>query len=81
MDIYQFFLSLYKILLVKHNVDTIALKLPAEFEDQYVKEVIYNRSLSALPGEEWKTVEDFPNYAISSFGSYPTKQKVKKSRR
>ncbi|UMQ40549.1 NUMOD4 domain-containing protein [Chryseobacterium sp. Y16C] len=68
MDIYQFFLSLYKILLVKHNVDTIALKLPAEFEHQYVKEVIYNRSLSALPGEEWKTVEDFPNYAISSFG-------------
>lgn len=44
------------------------MKLPAEFEDDYVKEVIYNRSLSDLPGEEWKLVEGFPNYAISSLG-------------
>lgn len=44
------------------------MKLPAELEDDYVKEVIYNRSLSDLPGEEWKLVEDFPNYAISSLG-------------
>lgn len=44
------------------------MKLPAELEDQYVKEVIYNRSLSALPGEEWRNVDGFPNYEISSFG-------------
>ena len=44
------------------------MKLPTEFEDDYVKEVIYNHSLSDLPGEEWKLVEDFPNYAISSLG-------------
>ncbi len=35
------------------------MKLPAELEDQYVKEVIYNRSLSDLPGEEWKSLMAF----------------------
>ncbi|MPS73057.1 MAG: hypothetical protein E2590_07865 [Chryseobacterium sp.] len=44
------------------------MKLPAELEDQYVIEVIYNRSLSDLPGEEWKAVDGFPNYALSSHG-------------
>ncbi|PZU89064.1 MAG: hypothetical protein DI529_05020 [Chryseobacterium sp.] len=44
------------------------MKLPAELEDEYVKEVIYNRSLSDLPGEDWKEVDGFANYAISNYG-------------
>ena len=42
------------------------MKLPCEFEDQYVKEVLYNTSLTDLPDEEWKLIDDFENYAISN---------------
>ena len=44
------------------------MKLPCEFEDQYVKEVLYNTSLTDLPDEEWKLIDDFENYAISNYG-------------
>lgn len=44
------------------------MKLPAEFEDSYVKEVLYNTSLKDLPDEEWKLIEGFENYAISNYG-------------
>ena len=44
------------------------MKLPREFEDQYVKEVLYNTSLTDLPDEEWKLIDDFENYAISNYG-------------
>ncbi|MFP3597929.1 NUMOD4 domain-containing protein [Chryseobacterium sp. SIMBA_029] len=44
------------------------MKLPPEFEDQYVKEVIYNRSLENLPDEKWELIEGFENYAISNYG-------------
>jgi hypothetical protein len=32
-------------------------KLPHEFEDQYVKEILYNTSLQNLPAEDWKLIE------------------------
>lgn len=44
------------------------MKLPAELEDSYVKEVLYNTSLEDLPNEEWKLIEGFENYAISNYG-------------
>ena len=44
------------------------MKLPPELEDQYVKEVLYNRSLENLPGEQWKPIEGFENYEISNYG-------------
>ncbi|WP_261511705.1 NUMOD4 domain-containing protein [Chryseobacterium paludis] len=44
------------------------MNLPLEIEDWYIKEVIYNTSLENLPGEEWKSIENFENYAVSSYG-------------
>lgn len=44
------------------------MKLPYKLEDQYVKEVLYNRSLENLPDEEWKLIEGFENYTISNYG-------------
>lgn len=44
------------------------MKLPPELEDQYVKEVLYNRSLENLPDEEWKLIEGYEHYAISNYG-------------
>ncbi|MCF2221106.1 hypothetical protein H9Q08_17605 [Chryseobacterium sp. PS-8] len=44
------------------------MKLPAEFEDSYVKEVLYNTSLKDLPDEKWKLIEGFENYAVSNYG-------------
>ncbi|GEJ43572.1 NUMOD4 domain-containing protein [Chryseobacterium sp. ON_d1] len=44
------------------------MKLPPEFEDQYVKEVLYNTSLKNLPNEEWKPIENYENYMISNYG-------------
>ncbi|WP_261511749.1 NUMOD4 domain-containing protein [Chryseobacterium paludis] len=44
------------------------MKIPIELEDQYVKNVLYNISLLNLPGEEWKPIENFENYAISNYG-------------
>lgn len=41
---------------------------PLEFEDRYVKNVLYNRSLRDLPNEEWKLIEDFEDYKISNYG-------------
>lgn len=41
---------------------------PLELEDQYVKQVLYNRSLENLPNEEWKLVEGFEDYKISNYG-------------
>jgi hypothetical protein len=44
------------------------MKLLPEIEDQYLKDVLLNFSLKDLPGEEWKLIEDFENYAISCYG-------------
>ncbi|WP_294283400.1 NUMOD4 domain-containing protein [uncultured Chryseobacterium sp.] len=44
------------------------MKLPTDIEDQYLNEVLANRSLEDLPGEEWKLIEGFENYAISNYG-------------
>ncbi|ANF49957.1 hypothetical protein A0O34_05190 [Chryseobacterium glaciei] len=44
------------------------MKLPSEFEDQYVKEVLYNISLKNLQDEEWKLIEGFEIYSISNYG-------------
>lgn len=44
------------------------MKLPHEFEDQYVKEVVYNTSLQNLPAEDWKLIEGFEGYAVSNYG-------------
>ncbi|MGE8537062.1 MAG: hypothetical protein ACN6OJ_20970 [Chryseobacterium sp.] len=42
------------------------MKLPSEFEDQYVKEVLYNTSLRDLQDEEWKPIVNYENY-ISNY--------------
>ncbi|MFS4432177.1 NUMOD4 domain-containing protein [Chryseobacterium sp. S90] len=44
------------------------MKLPPEFENQYVKDVLYNTALQNLPDEEWKPIESFENYAVSNYG-------------
>ncbi|BFO65414.1 NUMOD4 domain-containing protein [Chryseobacterium sp. KCF3-3] len=44
------------------------MKLPTELGDEYVNTVLSNHSLEDLPGEEWKLIEDFENYAISNYG-------------
>lgn len=44
------------------------MKLPTELGDEYVNTVLSNFSLENLPGEEWKFIEDFENYAISNYG-------------
>ncbi len=44
------------------------MKLSPELEDQYVKEVLHNRSLKKLPGEEWQLIGNFENYSISNYG-------------
>jgi hypothetical protein len=44
------------------------MSLPPESEDQYIKEVLCNTSLKNLPGEEWKLIENFENYAVSNLG-------------
>ncbi|REC60163.1 hypothetical protein DRF65_22705 [Chryseobacterium pennae] len=44
------------------------MKLPTELGDEYVKTVLSNLSLKDLPGEEWKLIEGFENYAISNYG-------------
>jgi len=44
------------------------MKLPAEFEDSYVKGVLYNTSLEDLTDEKWKLIEGLENYAISNYG-------------
>lgn len=44
------------------------MKLPTELGDEYVNTVLSNLSLEDLPGEEWKFIEDFENYAISNYG-------------
>ncbi|MBT2621317.1 NUMOD4 domain-containing protein [Chryseobacterium sp. ISL-6] len=44
------------------------MKLPPELEDQYVKDVLYNRSLENLPDEKWRLIEGFENYVISNYG-------------
>ena len=44
------------------------MKLPTELGDQYVNTVLSNLSLKNLPGEEWKLIEGFENYAISNYG-------------
>ncbi|UOU98190.1 NUMOD4 domain-containing protein [Chryseobacterium daecheongense] len=41
---------------------------PPEIQDPYVREVLCNTSLKNLPGEEWKPIENFENYAISNYG-------------
>ena len=44
------------------------MKLPVELEDEYVNTVLSNLSLEDLPGEEWKLIEGFENYAVSNHG-------------
>ncbi|SEW24334.1 NUMOD4 motif-containing protein [Chryseobacterium wanjuense] len=44
------------------------MKLPSEFEDQYVKDVLYNRSLENLPDEKWEPIEGYESYKISNYG-------------
>jgi len=44
------------------------MKLPTELGDEYISKVLSNLSLENLPGEEWKLIEDFENYAISNYG-------------
>lgn len=44
------------------------MDLPFELEDEYVKNVIYNRSLKNLPQEEWKSIEGFEDYMVSNYG-------------
>lgn len=44
------------------------MKLPTDIEDRYLNDVLANPSLEDLPGEEWKPIEDFENYAISNYG-------------
>ncbi|WPO89327.1 NUMOD4 domain-containing protein [Chryseobacterium sp. HR92] len=44
------------------------MELPPEFEDRYVKKVLYNTSLKNLPSEEWKSIENYENYMISNYG-------------
>ncbi len=41
---------------------------PFELEDQYVKQVLDNKSLEDLPDEEWKQIEEFEDYLISNYG-------------
>jgi hypothetical protein len=44
------------------------MKLPTESGDQYINTVLLNLSLKDLPHEQWKLIEGFENYAISSYG-------------
>lgn len=44
------------------------MKLPTELRDEYLNAVLANLSLENIPGEEWKFIEDFENYAISNYG-------------
>lgn len=44
------------------------MKLPTELGDEYVNRILSNLSLENLPGEEWKPIEGFENYAISNHG-------------
>lgn len=44
------------------------MNLPYELEDQYLKYVLYNKSLKNLPDEKWKSIEGFENYEISNYG-------------
>lgn len=44
------------------------MKVPPEFENKYVKTVLYNTSLKNLPDEVWKPIENYENYSISSYG-------------
>ncbi|MCS3533054.1 NUMOD4 domain-containing protein [Chryseobacterium sp. JUb7] len=44
------------------------MALPKEFENEYVRKVLYNTSLKNLPNEEWKLIDDFGGYAISNYG-------------
>lgn len=36
--------------------------------DEYYSKFILNYSLNNLPGEQWKTIEDNDNYAVSNYG-------------
>ncbi|PXW16673.1 NUMOD4 motif-containing protein [Chryseobacterium sp. CBTAP 102] len=44
------------------------MKLPTELGDEYINNFFSNLSLEDLPGEEWKLIEGFENYAISNHG-------------
>ena len=44
------------------------MKLPTELGDEYVNRILSNLSLENLPGEEWKLIEGFENYAVSNYG-------------
>ncbi|MCS3533126.1 NUMOD4 domain-containing protein [Chryseobacterium sp. JUb7] len=51
------------------------MKLPTEIKDKYLKSVLFNTSLKNLPGEEWKVIENFENYAISNYGRIKSLQR------
>lgn len=52
------------------------MKIPEEFEDEYVKEVLYNTSLRNMQDEEWKLIEGFENYAISNYGRVKSRERI-----
>lgn len=51
------------------------MKLPTDLGDEYVNKVLSNLSLENLPGEEWKEIEDFENYAVSNYGRIKSLQR------
>ena len=51
------------------------MKLPPDFEDHYVKEVLYNTSLKDLRNEEWKPIENYENYMISNYGRIKSRER------
>jgi putative transposase len=44
------------------------MKRPTELGDKYINTVLSNLSLKDLPDEQWESIEDFENYAISNYG-------------
>ncbi|MBK1897305.1 NUMOD4 domain-containing protein [Chryseobacterium paridis] len=47
-----------------------------DIKDEYLHEVLCNRSLKDLPGEEWKVIEGFENYMISNYGRLKSLERI-----
>ncbi|RMZ61321.1 hypothetical protein D1632_00475 [Chryseobacterium nematophagum] len=52
------------------------MKLPTELDDEYINTVLSNLSLKDLPDEQWKLIEGFDNYAISSYGRVKSRERL-----
>ncbi|MGH1517064.1 NUMOD4 domain-containing protein [Chryseobacterium sp. JK1] len=52
------------------------MKLPPNFEDLYVQEVLYNTSLKDLINERWKPIENYENYMISNYGRVKSRERL-----